>query len=51
MTVPGPISQKMYAVLPCGGIGVRLLLHSACLTHLVCLSVYQKIHFVLPAAG
>lgn len=24
MAVSGPISQKMYAVLPCGGIGVRL---------------------------
>lgn len=21
-SIPGPISQKMYAVLPCGGIGV-----------------------------
>lgn len=44
MTVPGPISQKMYAVLPCGGIGVRLLLHSACLVILsVCLCIRKYI--------
>lgn len=33
LAVSGPISQKMYAVLPCGGIGVRLsvLLFPACI--------------------
>ena len=32
MAVSGPISNKMYAQLPCGGIGVRPS---------VCLSVYS----------
>lgn len=47
LTVSGPISQKMYAVLPCGGIGVRLLLHHTCLTHLhsLCPSVRHQYIF------
>lgn len=52
LTVSGPISQKMYAVLPCGGIGVRLLLRHTCLTHLrLCIVCASSIHFMLPSAG
>ena len=45
----GPISQKMYAVLPCGGIGVRLFLYSpVCPILPICLSVYKCLSSVLP---
>lgn len=39
----------MYAVLPCGGIGVRLLLRHTCLTHLlVCPSVRHRLVLRFP---
>lgn len=43
----GPISQKMYAVLPCGGIGVRLSILCVYLTSIRGLNLSS----MLPSAG